>query len=138
MVLRENDFSEKMQKLLSLPFAKLGEFNINVRMNDLYSLHGMVSHSPISADLKLEFYIDQLSSATNAHEILEQHLAYFLETTSGAFTGRSLNYGRDNEVVTYMIKVYDYNQFLDNVYKAYNHLIDKEFTQALEAKLSED
>lgn len=133
-----NFLNDQFSKLLEIDSIKLGSFTISLLNNDLVSMHGMYMGPP-SANIEIVFYINQMSTNKNIHEDLEKHMASVLQELDAVFTGRVSQVEiHRRATITYKIKVWDYYSFISKLDNLYNKQIDKEFTAALESKLSED
>lgn len=151
MVLRgnnsNNEFSCNLAILLETSFAKIAIFQINVDSNiqTFQTMNGPVSmyNGPLSATLDVKFYLDQIEVETKSLGSLMGELEYqasrFCAECDAAFQSRNYSYNTSKVIeLNYSFKLFDYDRFLKNVEKFGRERIDREFTQALEAKLSED
>ncbi len=133
--------------LLETNFAKIASFQVSVdsNMQTFYTMNGPVNmqNGPLSATLDIRFFLDQMEVETKSLPVLmgelEHHASLFCAQCDAAFISRNYSYGASKVTeLNYSFKLYDYDSFLKNVEKFGRERIDREFTQALEAKLSED
>ncbi len=150
MVQQENELSIYLSKILENDFAKVANFSINLNYNN----HQIMSplgqnptvtfYGPQTARLEVIFYIDQSYKGPVVVLIseLERGMRHFCQRCGATFQNRSMdpNMYRNDKVssINYVFNLHDYGMFIDGVTKMGLEQMDREFTKALEEKLSED
>ena len=129
---------------IGLKYVRLN-FNICIR-NDvdwLTSLSGpqiAVQNSSPRVDLHLEVYLDQM--APEKHNIceLEERISLILRQVDGRWMQRQISPFRGEKVykIDYQILLHDYENFVEKLHQYALTQLDREFTEVLEAKLTED
>lgn len=138
LVVQGNNPSDEIIQLLELENTKL-VYTLNV-YSDM-DMHHMGMPQRHVSKLSLTYYINQHpNTPIQIFKRLEEHLTEFLQRVDGVFTQRVMEPFRGEYVVTvrYEIQLEDYNTFLDKVSILAKEKVDRDFTKALEAKLSED
>lgn len=137
----ENEIAAQIE----LEFVKLVSVGIHVNTNihEVWSLHGPIQQplGPVSAELELRFYVDQIERRPNPILLgeLEKKIGRFISETNGSFNGRHLHEDfNGTKILDYKLKLHNYETFIETLNRLSRKRIDKEFTKALEAKLSED
>lgn len=138
MVVQGNNPSDELIQVLELENTKL-QYTINMDNNmDMHNM-GMVTNPHVR--LSLTYYINQHpNTPLQIFKIIETHLADFNSKVDGVFTSRSMEPFRGEyvTVVKYEIFLRDYDHLMDGIAKMAKEKVDRDFTEALEAKLSED
>jgi hypothetical protein len=133
-----NSPHDEVVQLLELENTKL-QWSINIDSN--IDMHNMGMSMPPSTRLLLTYYINQaaLVAPLSIFKTLENHIAEFNKHVDGSFVHRSVEPFRGEYATTikYEIVIRDYDHFSNTVSKLARAKVDAQFTQALEAKLSE-
>jgi len=140
LVQQVSDLTSALTKVLSTEDAKLASFNVSIQSN-MDALNGGMSTymGPADIDMSLTYILNQMADTEKTLTDLEASVSVILKKTKGVFIGRNVNYDYSGKkVVNYRLKLSDYNLFTQLTNELYLKQMDREFTEALEAKLSED
>lgn len=140
MVQQVNDLSSALTKVLSTEDAQLASFNASIQSGMDMHYGGVSSFmGRVEIDMSLTYILNQMADTEKTLTDLEATVSVILKKTKGVFLGRNIEKeitGRS--VANYRLKLSDYNLFTKLIQELYIKQMDKEFTAALEAKLSED
>lgn len=147
MVQRVNNFQEiqtVLDTVLGFDDVKIAfDISISNHQEDISSRYGsayMHVGGP-SVELYLKYYINQMSvdSPSIIFTKIEHKLTELLYHVDGVFSQRVVEPFRANEVTTiyYTVKLQDFENFVSKLDTFARLKYDREFTEALEAKLSE-
>jgi hypothetical protein len=104
-------------------------------------MHGAcnMKTGPTIAELELRFFIDQMSERPTLLILgdLENRITQFISQVNGVYLSRNVEIG-ERKVVDYKFRLNDYDSFYESLTLLSRKRLDKEFTEALESKLSED
>lgn len=131
-----------LETVLGAPYSKI-KFNLSITdHNDDYGAGSV--YMGTTTELFLIFYIDQMimmkSPPPDVFSEIERKIHDMLAVVDGVFTQREVKPFRDKNPMTieYTLKLESYNNFIDRLNRLARHKADKEFSKALESKLSED
>lgn len=146
---RENELFTDLLILLETEFAKPRlHIQVNYRLDPVFSMHSyapqMIQGHGSQASLTVDYYLDQLqieSRELDVLHLLEKHIFdSLLKHVNGQFTQRVVEPFRSHYAtqVRYHLTIPDMEYLSNTVPKLARIKADREFTKALEAKLSED
>ena len=137
-VLRESNISQDLNAMLGTD-ATLLHYSIQREVDDNVLKSGYSFYNNVG--LRLTFYVDQKSVAdiNFISATIEDNLATFNQKVNASFISRSKNVEfNGNITLHYALVMPTYEGFEEQLRRAAQLRMDKEFTKALEAKLSED
>lgn len=132
------------ETLLGSEYTKI-DFKITIHSNAYFSGGAYMQTSSFTeADLYLKFYIDQMvlsqDPPIDVFSIIEHKITDMIYFAGGDYYQRQAEPFRDKHpmLLSYTLKLPDYEGFLQKVHQLALKKIDQEFTKALESKLLED
>lgn len=128
-----------------IPSVKLASIGVHTNVKPpMQSIAGQMVQvyvTPSSADLELRYFIDQLDKRPMiiiAME-LEAKIARFSAEVHAMFVNRNVHEDYNGtKIIDYTLKLHGYDDFMDSLQRLARKRVDRDFTIALEAKLSED
>lgn len=139
-----NNPTDELVQLLQLEDTKLHyAIDVTYDHDDMHYMGGGFAGSQGRQQMRLTltYYINQHpSTPLQIFQSLETLIAEFLKDVNGVFTQRTMEPFRGEYVMTVMYSalIADYDNFIATLPELARKKADRDFTQALEIKLSED